>query len=143
MTDEPLDHIERGSLPWRSDRLTECGRPTNDIGGKLLSVEDVKVRINKLGKQRTAFTVCMTCLDRVRYNARWETDPVGVMHRETVRNTWAGRGKTSNADTGRMANELRAIATLIVAHRDEFDQLCTGIADTPNLAERRAQKRLR
>lgn len=127
---EPLDHIYRAVLPWRAQEMTECGRLVNDVGG-VISVEEVTRRWKEWGKQRTAFTVCMTCLNTANYQDRWESDPAGVMRR------WCSLDASNHE---RMNTELRAIAALIDAHRTQFDGFVAGVAATTNLAERRHNK---
>lgn len=138
--DGPLDHVPREKLPWREDRLTECGRPESDVKGDLVTVTEVKRRIDKMGKKRASFTVCMTCVERVRYRTEtWEEDPAGVLHRylERTGGRFAGHGDVQRE---RMNRELHAIAALIAEHREEFDGYLSGVQETVSLDEVRARR---
>lgn len=122
------DHVLRAKLPWRNEELTECGRPVSDVASTI-TIGSFMVRLKKYGQQRTAFTMCMTCWHTCGHQAQWSTNPVGVMHR------WTERARDREGD--RMTTELRAVAALIEAHRDEFDQFITDSAHVTDLAERR------
>jgi hypothetical protein len=123
--DQTRDHVIRASLPWHDEELTECGRRTDDVA-RTITIEEFMARLRKYGQQRAAFTVCMTCWHTCGHQAQWDTDPVGVMQR------WTQRDKGD-----RMKTELRAIAALIDAHRDEFDQFITDSAHVTDLSQRR------
>jgi hypothetical protein len=127
--------------------MTECGRPANDIKGNIIDVNEVKRRINKWGKQRAAFTVCMTCVDRVRWSPdSWERSPGAVLFRELER---CGGKSMRWSDTNdrpeavRMNAELHAIAELIKAHPDEFEGYLSGLSETVSLDEMRRKRRSR
>ncbi|WP_280381367.1 hypothetical protein [Nocardia wallacei] len=101
----PRDHVLRTPLPWRNDRMTECGRPTDDVAS-FIDTTELAARVKRFGQQRTAFTVCMTCLGRVRYADTWEKHPIGVMYRELQRvGVHPGRSLQRNADAARMNGE--------------------------------------
>jgi hypothetical protein len=140
MTDEPRDHVLRARLPWRSEEMTECGRPANDVAS-VITLEELQHRVKSLGRQRTAFTVCMTCWTTTGHASRWETSPIGVIGREAER---CGLNfvidRSSRPEAIRFTSELRAIEALIAAHRDEFDQYLTALADAPNLADQRRKR---
>lgn len=135
MTEPELtrDHIIRADLPWRKAGLTECGRRIETVEG-WTTMTEIADRVRRLGKQRTAFTVCMTCYSTGWNYQTWEQDPLDVMRRHTVR---YGRDN----DNDRLRAELRAIAALIEAHRDEFDDYISGLAETIDLASRRRRAR--
>jgi len=78
------DHVARPTLPWRTDRHTQCGR-TADDGSSVISVNDLQARIQRDGHERTVETICTTCWDTSRDAARWESNPIGVVAREAVR----------------------------------------------------------
>lgn len=137
-----LDHIAREPLPWRDEHLTECGR---EITATLPAVtpDEVRDRIRKWGKQRTSFTVCMTCVNRYDIAAlhgdTWERNPIGLLHRELQRCGVYGGG-TETPKTALMTAELHAISALIAAHREEFDAYVNGVTDTVSLADRRKKR---
>lgn len=137
MTEPELtrDHIIRADLPWRKADLTECGRKIETVKG-VTTMADVLDRVKRLGKQRTAFTVCMTCYSTGYNYQSWEQDPLDVMRRHCVR-----YGRDAGADNARLRDELRAIAALVEAHRDEFDGYIQGLAETVDLASRRRRAR--
>lgn len=114
MKDEPLTHIMRTSLPWRAATKTVCGRPTEQYRADLVVplADAVKMR-QRLGQQRFALAICMTCANCCNNWSEWDTNPVARMLSE-VSDSSRRRDPVVEA-------ELRAIADLIAAHRDEFD----------------------
>lgn len=125
----PIEHVLRPDLPWRVSAMTECGRDVRDVQavidrGRLL------VKLRELGVQRAAYTTCMTCAQTSRRWKTWDQDPVDALARE-----FYGR------QDPRLADELRAVAALVAAHRGEFADLMAGLADTVRLADRRAGRR--
>lgn len=140
MSTEPRDHIVRSGLPWRAEQITECGRPTSDVAS-MITLDQLTARIREHGKQRTAFTVCMTCWNAAGHAARWEANPVGVIGREAQRCGFVV-DRSSRPEAQQFAAELRAIAALIEAHRAEFDGYILGLAETSDLAAARKRKRV-
>jgi len=136
---EHVDHILRPALPWREDGLTECGRVVTEATA-VVTADEVKARIKRIGQQRTAFTVCMTCAGRTSLSRTWQQDPIDVLYRE-LRRVSTGYGINTGPAATRMTAELRAIAALIAAHRDEFDGYLSGLGDTVNLADARSRRR--
>lgn len=134
---DPLDHIARTPLPWRTadQALTECGRPVTDVAA-FVTREDAIARWKRDGAQRAAYTLCMTCVETTNRHGTWDDDPVGVMQREV-----AGWGRSPARD--RMALELRALALLVAAHPDEWDETIAGLEGAPSLAAKRAERRQR
>jgi hypothetical protein len=119
---EPVDHILRPLLPWRSTAgaITECGFDASKV--PTISRAEFLQKHKDLGERRMAMLTCMTCSDTARRWGTWEDDPRKALQREI---SWEGvdhyygRGRT---DRGRrLRDELLAIAALIEAHRDEFD----------------------
>ena len=144
---DPVDHIDRPLPPWRAGRLTECGLDADGLGGRVISTSEAADRVRRLGQQRAAFTLCMTCAstaDRHRRvgaaaGATWATDPIGVLARDVDRARWR-----DGEHRARFEAELRAVGALIEAHRDEFDGYLAGLAETTSLADaRRARQRRR
>ncbi len=116
---EPVDHILRPGLPWRPvASLTECGYDASKV--KTLTRPEFFQRLKDMGQQRTALLTCMTCSDTARRWKSWEDDPRQAMEREI---TWEyGGGYRAREDRGeRLKDELIAIATLVEAHRSEFE----------------------
>lgn len=110
-------HAFRAALPWRAERLTECGKLANEH--TLEHVELVKLQADYEAalpagwNPRTDAPYCSTCIGNVTRAHRFSDDPVEVLEREITR---------SRSDP-RLAIELRAAAQLITAHRDEFDTI--------------------
>lgn len=130
--EQTYDHVRRPDLPWRVNPLTECGRRLDDVRG-VISREELAARLRRDGQQRTAFTVCMTCLSTVSRWPQWDKDPVEAMARE-----FHGYRRHD-----RLADELRAIAAVVEAHRDEFDGYLAGLGETVRLDAVRRAKRTR
>lgn len=131
-TPEPLQHVLRPQPPWRDLMVTECGRPTNDLAA-VLTRDEFVAKVTRLGQQRSAMTTCMTCWETARNHPAWDQSPVAVMGRITRDGQW---GK----DAGMVNKELRAIAHLIDAHREEFDGLLDGLSRTDDLASARKKR---
>lgn len=127
----PREHVRRPDLPWRVSALTECGRPVGELA-HVIERPALLAKVHRDGIQRAAYTTCMTCLDTVRNRPDWDTDPVRALSREFY----------STADP-RFADELRAIAALVAAHRDEFDDYMAGLKETTRLDEARRNRRTR
>lgn len=115
---EPVDHIVRPRLPWRSDEgaITECGYDASKV--KTMTREEFLQRYKDLGSTRMMMLTCMTCLDTARRWGTWADDPRKALEREInwENPRWETRGT-------RLRDELLAIEILIAAHRDEFDTL--------------------
>lgn len=115
---EPVDHIVRPSLPWRSPgdaAITECGYDASKV--KAITRPEFFSRLKDLGQQRTAMLTCMTCSDTSKRWGTWEDDPRLALEREI---TWE-RGYSARLNRGRrLRDELDAIALLIDAHAEEF-----------------------
>lgn len=143
MSDERKWHILRLQVPWRRGALlTECGMEDD----RALTAEETLAKTKELGQQRMAMLTCMTCWGtvqryrfwddgRVQLNT-WADDPVAIMDREVNRSRWGGPKRAPSP----LKDELVAIALLIEAHRDEFDELLGGLGDVENLATLRAAK---
>ena len=118
---EPVDHIVRPSLPWRSSNepaVTECGYNAESV--RTITRDELAARLKEYGEQRTALLTCMTCLSTARRHSDWATDPRQAIQREAE---WeCGWRKRRNGRT-RLRDELLAIAQLIEAHPDEFKTL--------------------
>jgi hypothetical protein len=117
---EPVDHVLRPQLPWRSTdtAITECGYDASKV--KTISRGELIARFKDLGEQRTSILTCMTCLDTSRRWAGWDVDPRQAIEREI---SWEARGRYSD-DGPRLTlyYELLAIAELVETHRAEFDE---------------------
>jgi hypothetical protein len=115
---EPVDHILRPQLPWRTGgAITECGFDATKV--KTLTRDEYQARLKDLGQQRSAMLTCMTCGDTARRHGTWEDDPRKALDREIQ---WEARYNRYSEDRGvRLRDELLAIADLIAAHREEFD----------------------
>jgi hypothetical protein len=118
---EPVDHIMRPRLPWRSvgDAITECGYDATQV--RTLTREEYNARYKEFGRTRMAMLTCMTCMDTNARYAHWADDPRQAMSREI---DWEVRwGHEIRDREQRLKDELLAIAGLIEAHQGEFDQL--------------------
>jgi hypothetical protein len=148
-----LDHLVRHLPPWRAheDAVTECGRPVTEVQS-IATVDEIRARIKRVGQARAAFTVCMTCADRIRWVKSWEQDPISVLARDIKRVGEAETGHVPrdgdgqrlsrrHAERAALTAELRALAALAAAHPDEFRGYITGLASATDLTARRQQRR--
>lgn len=135
---DPMEHVKREGLPWREDwdELTECGRKTIDVA-EVVTREEMVAKVKRQGKTRAALSSCMSCWNTMGGYQPWSEDPASAMSRE-CRPVW---GQANERDD-RVRRELRAIAALIVAHRDEFDAMVEGLAAVPSLADARKARRV-
>lgn len=125
-----LDHIIRPAVPWRTVAYTECGLPTE--AHPVVDRAEAEKRWKTLGKQRAAMTLCMTCMTTAnRWPETFEQNPSQALYREF----YGGRVQGSRFD-----DELRALAALVEAHRDEFEGFMAGIGETVSLADRRRSR---
>lgn len=122
---EALTHITRTGLPWRAADRTVCGKPISQYPAQLvINLADAQAMQRRLGQQRFALAICMTCAHNVGHWAEWDANPVMRFQREVNGN---GMGRDRHDEL--IERELRAIAALIAAHRDEFDDMVTALAD--------------
>lgn len=116
---EPVDHILRPQLPWRTGEpgMTECGYDASKV--KTLTREQYFERRNELGQQRCAMVTCMTCSGTAERHPTWEEEPRSALAREIQ---WERPGYLYHQDRNgmRLRDELLAVADLIANHRDEF-----------------------
>jgi hypothetical protein len=134
---EPVDHIERPRLPWRSPTepaLTECGHDVAHV--KTLSRAAYFQRLKDYGRQRTGLLTCMTCMTTAGRWPTWDEDPRQAVAREV---SWECLW---NGERGhRLRDELVAIAGLIERHRAEFDAMLTEIEARRAWVERKGNNR--
>ena len=112
---EPVDHILRPRLPWRSDEgaIAECGYDASKV--KTLTRDEFFQREKELGKQRTAMLTCMTCADTARRWCTWDEDPRLALHRaiEWERGSYYWRSREDRGS--QLKVELFAIAALMAS----------------------------
>jgi hypothetical protein len=145
---EELEHVLRAVPPWRTGPLlTECGILAD--GKPVLTREAFIAKVKAQGQKRSSMTTCMTCWSTAanHLGVSWETDPVGVMYRDTGRARhsarYAAAGTADSAPPGvvRVRDELLAIAELIARHRGEFGVILDGLGETVRLGDRRRKRR--
>jgi hypothetical protein len=135
---EPVDHILRPQLPWRTDgAITECGYNAEKVS--TLTRAAYFERKKDLGQRRCAMLTCMTCADTASRWTTWDDEPRQAMQRELE---WERRGSWNFRDNDsrgtRLRDELLAIASLIEAHRDEFEAHISGTEQRRAWLERKA-----
>jgi hypothetical protein len=133
---EPVDHILRPRLPWRSasePAITECGYDASKV--KVLTREDFQARLKDLGQQRTALLTCMTCADASKRWPTWEQEPRGALEREITWEYAWGREKRGH----RLKDELVAIVALIDAHPEQFASLLGELEQRREWIEKKKQ----
>ena len=136
---EPVDHILRPRLPWRSESdpsITECGYDSSSV--KSITREEFFQRLKDMGQQRASLFTCMTCSDTARRWRTWDDDPRQALEREI---NWEGvRAWGRVQDRGRrLWDELLAIAALIQAHPDEFKALVTDVEQRRSWLEKKSK----
>ena len=137
----PLDHLARPPLPWRlRATLTECGRPLAELDpARVITAEILRRRVRDLGKQRAAYTTCMTCADTAQRWRSIDPDPLTLLLREAESVQYLSP-RTADRRAA-LTVEIDAITALVAAHRAEFDDYLTGRAETVSLAARRRTRR--
>jgi hypothetical protein len=133
---EPVDHILRPRLPWRSDEgaITECGFDASKVT-TLTRIEYFR-RLKELGSQRSAMLTCMTCHQTAGRWKTWDEDPREAIGRELE---WERAWSTKKDRGERLKDELIAIEALINEHREEFDGVVGGLRFRREWAEKKAE----
>lgn len=134
---EPVDHILRPRLPWRSaaePAITECGYDASKV--KTLTREEFVARLKDFGRTRTAMVTCMTCSETAQRWGTWEQDPRNALEREVLWETRFSR----NERGVRLRDELEALAHLAAAHRDQFERLLDDIAQRREWLKKKAER---
>ena len=129
---EPLSHILRERLPWSTFDRTECGKDPSEFAS-VFTLEEAITKVKGLGVQRAAFVMCMNCWHTTERHAGSRSDPLQALERVSPYGPYADRCRA----------EIRAVALLIEAHREEFEGAVEGILGTSNLAEKRTARRVR
>lgn len=132
MADEPLKHLLRPMPPWVTETVTECGRGGNDVAA-ITTPEHVRAMISRYGKQRTAFMVCMTCMDAYHGATSWESAPGEIVLRWLERS----RYRTPRSGIESVTKYLYALAALVKAHEEEFRALVDSDGTTDLSARRK------
>jgi hypothetical protein len=136
----PLRHLPRACPPWAAQGRTVCGRSYNDVQ-VVLPWDEAQALVRKIGRRRAEFLFCQTCLSmhgsRMASPARWEQYPDQVVQDYAQRSSWR-----STADGEQTRAELRGLALLVAAHREEFEGYVYGLLNDA-LANRRQQQRRR
>lgn len=132
---DPVDHILRPPLPWRVEvAITECGYNAAKV--QTLTREAWIARVKDLGQQRAAMITCMTCSQTAANWSTWDEDPRSAVRREIE---WEGTGRWRNREHGELLrDELLAIADLIAAHREEFEEHLSTAAQVRAWNEKKA-----
>lgn len=137
---EPVDHILRPRLPWRSPdepSVTECGYDASKV--KTLTRAEYFQRRKDLGDQRSAMFTCMTCSQTAGRYPTWIDDPRRAIEREVVWECGSGYlGRNSDRRGQLLRDELMAIAALIEAHPDEFQSLIADMVQRREWLEKKA-----
>jgi hypothetical protein len=142
----PLRHLQRMAPPWSSQRRTVCGRALDDVG-LWVTWDEAAALARKHGRARFAFLMCEVCVSMSTYRAEraslWEEEPAQVVADWAARAGSRGSVRSRRtADADRIRDELRALALLVAAHREEFDALVEA-AGSDELRERRQERRRR
>lgn len=128
MPKEPLSHIARAPLPWRApaDNDTECGKPVSEFAS-VISWDEAVELVKAHGQQRSAFLLCMTCLQTAPRHGWRVRDTHGVPAQMTFEDFPSDRiARDLGKRREQTDRELRALAELVTRHRQEFDDLMAG-----------------
>lgn len=129
MADEPLHHIQRAMLPWQRHQLTECG--LDPASYPTWTRDEAVAQHRKLGEQRFSLFACMNCMHTASRHQTWDQNPASCMARHVQ--VWGMR----DDQAAQIQAELRAMAALIAAHRDEFDETVAGLLNLTTLDDHR------
>ena len=137
----PLEHLLRTLPPWNTGpQMTECGRPVSDVQA-VVSRAEVEAKIARVGKQRAAFSTCMTCAqtsDRYRHDTGGKLSAV----ERWAQGAW--RQKYDPTENGnRQQRELMAVEMLLAEYREEFESYVAALEQTTDLAAARRRARIR
>lgn len=136
-----LDHILRAHPPWQRDKLTECGRLVVDVKS-IVSRDEIVAKVKRQGKQRAAFSTCMTCATRYFPGETWEQAPAAVLSRYVERSRYSF-SRDEDGRGGRIQAELRALALLYRNHQEEFEQALIDLGEVSQMDAARAKRRER
>jgi hypothetical protein len=106
-------HVWRPSLPWRTAIQTECGLfPKGELAERCVQRDAIDSfphyeKGSYWARRGYLNGLCFTCQDVVKAWPTWDKNPVRCLARES--------GRTP------INFELRALAALVDAHRDEFN----------------------
>lgn len=132
-----ITHIERPNLPWRNECSTECG--LDAVKHPTWTRAEAIAKFKELGRQRFSLFVCMTCFNTANRHSTWEEDPASCMLRYCEKHSMRWR-RDDDGEHRHFADELRALAMLVEAHRAEFDELVGGLGDATDLSALRTAK---
>lgn len=136
-----LDHLLRAAPPWYTGpQMTECGRPSGDVKS-IVDRQAMKNTVERLGKQRAAMVMCMTCVGLYSRPGIWERHPAEILQRLIESTRYRARG--GDDGRARLNRELLAIGMLIEDHREEFESYLTALEQTSDLDQARRRSRLR
>jgi hypothetical protein len=137
----PLDHLARPPLPWRlCATLTECGKTLTELDpARVITADTLARRIRDLGKQRAAYTTCMTCADTAERWRSIDPEPLVVFLREAEAVQYRTRRNVARREA--LTAEVEAITALIAAHREEFDGYLADRSATVSLDTVRRARR--
>lgn len=133
-----LTHVRRPALPWRESRVTECGDRGRAFPAELvIDRAELVARVQAQGIRAVRDVTCRVCLANTQrlLSSTWADDPVRLLARELAAYAlYPDRDPT-------LILELRAIATMVDRHRDEFDALVAALAEVPQLGAGRQRRR--
>ena len=136
-----VEHILRELLPWqRGEAGTECGRPVAEFAA-VLTRDQAIAKFRALGQTRATMTTCVTCAQTVDRHATWATNPAAALAR--VADRYVSRYCPDKKAQRRFNDELRALALLAEAHREEFEELLAGLTGAVDLRQAQAARDLK
>ena len=118
-----VSHVQRPQLPWETTRKTYCGKDPEQFKS-VISLDAAQHRFKEVGRKRATYELCVTCVETANRASSFDLSPCQAVAHVYANRWWrAGDHPTETA-------ELRAVALLIEAHREEFDEAIAALLDT-------------
>lgn len=136
-----LDHLLRAAPPWHTGpRMTECGRAEGDVQS-IVDRPTMQARVNKLGKQRAAMVMCMSCVNLYSRPFTWARHPAEILRRFIESQQY--RVRRGDDTRSLLMRELLALGMLVEDHREEFEGYVAALEQTADLDQARRRSRMR
>lgn len=129
-------HIVIPRIPWRTVDRTYCGRDPQEFK-KIASLADAQRRWKEVGAKRAAYEFCVTCVETANRHQPWDQNPVAAVHYAYNK---FGEWSRESPERDVAFAELRALAALVEAHREEFEQAVADLGGVVSLDALRVKR---